>query len=227
VPGAGSPEEEMVKGILGKKVGMTQVIQEDGEVVPVTVVEAGPCFVTQVRTPEQDGYSAVQLGFGVTKAKHLTKGQMGHLRKANLPELRYLRELRTREDEEYELGQKIMVDIFEPGERVDVVGKSKGRGFAGVMKRHNFAGGPRTHGQSDRQRSPGSIGACATPGKVWKGQKMPGRMGGKRTTVQNLEVVLVDAERNLLAVKGTVPGPNGGLILVKIARKQKVVKGGK
>ncbi len=227
MPGAGSPKEERVKGIIGKKVGMTQVIKEDGEVVPVTVLEAGPCFVTQVKTELRDGYRAVQLGFGETKAKHLTKGQLGHLRRASVPDLRYLRELRTREDEEYELGQKVLVDIFEPGEQVDVTGKSKGRGFAGVVKRYGFSGGPRTHGQSDRERAPGSIGACATPGKVWKGKKMPGRMGGKRTTVQNLEVVVVDPDRNLLAVKGTVPGPNGNLILVKVARKQKVAKGGR
>jgi large subunit ribosomal protein L3 len=206
---------------------MTQIIQEDGTVKPVTVLEAGPCFVTQVRTVERDGYQAVQIGFESTKSKHLTKGQLGHLKKAGLPELRYLRELKMRDDESYSPGQEISVDIFSPGERVDVVGKSKGRGFAGVVKRYHFAGGPRTHGQSDRERAPGSIGACATPGKVWKGQKMPGRMGGKRTTVQNLEVVLIDPERNLLAVCGSVPGPNGNLILVKMARKQKVSKGGK
>lgn len=216
-----------MKGIIGRKVGMTQIIQEDGTVKPVTVLEAGPCYVTQVRTTERDGYQAVQIGFGPTKAKHLTKGQLGHLQKAGLPELRYLRELKAREGETYTLGQEILVDLFSPGELVDVVGKSKGRGFAGVVKRYHFAGGPRTHGQSDRERAPGSIGACATPGKVWKGQKMPGRMGGKRTTVQNLEVVMVDPERNLLAVYGGVPGPNGNLILVKIARKQKVSKGGK
>lgn len=216
-----------MKGILGKKVGMTQVIQDDGVIVPVTVVEAGPCYVTQVRTPECDGYAAVQLGFGVAKRKHLTQGQRGHLQRSGVPELRYLRELRTREDEQYELGQQVLVDIFQPGESVDIVSKSKGRGFAGVVKRYGFAGGPRTHGQSDRERAPGSIGACATPGKVWKGKKMPGRMGGKRTTAQNLEVVMVDPERNLLAVRGSVPGPNGSLVLVKIARKQKVAKGGK
>ncbi len=216
-----------MKGIIGRKVGMTQIIQEDGMVKPVTVLEAGPCYVTQVRTPKRDGYEAVQIGFGVTKAKHLTKGQLGHLQKAGLPELRYLRELKTSKDESYTLGQEILADIFSPGERVDVTGKSKGRGFAGVVKRYHFAGGPRTHGQSDRERAPGSIGACATPGKVWKGKKMPGRMGGKRTTVQNLEVILVDPERNLLAVCGGVPGPNGSLIMVKIARKQRVYKGGK
>jgi large subunit ribosomal protein L3 len=206
---------------------MTQVFQEDGTVAPVTVVEAGPCYVTQVRTPEKDGYRAVQIGFGAAKRKHLTKGQLGHLERAGVPEVRHLRELRTREDEAYELGDKILADIFEAGERVDVEGRSKGRGFAGVVKRWNFAGGPRTHGQSDRERAPGSIGACATPGKVWKGQKMPGHMGSRRTTVQNLEVVVVDPERNLLAVRGSVPGPKGGLVLVKIARKQKVPKGGK
>jgi len=205
---------------------MTQIFREDGTVVPVTVVEAGPCYVTQVRDPERDGYRAVQLGYGETKAKHLTKGQMGHLARADVPHLRHLREVRTREDEVYELGQKILADIFAPGERVDIQGRSKGKGFAGVVKRHNFAGGPRTHGQSDRERAPGAIGACATPGKVWKGQKMPGQMGNKTTTVQNLEVVLVDPERNLLAVRGSVPGPKGALVLVKGARKHRVLKGG-
>ncbi|MGC9522373.1 MAG: 50S ribosomal protein L3 [Anaerolineae bacterium] len=217
----------MVKGILGRKVGMTQVFQEDGTVAPVTVVEAGPCYVTQVRTPDRDGYGAVQIGYGDAKVKHLTGGQIGHLEKAGVPHLRHLREVRIgSDDEDYEVGQRILVDIFEPGERVDVEGRSKGRGFAGVVKRWHFAGGPRTHGQSDRERAPGSIGACATPGKVWKGQKMPGHMGNKRTTIQNLEVVLVDPERNLLAVRGSVPGPRGGLVLVKGARKQRVAKGG-
>jgi large subunit ribosomal protein L3 len=206
---------------------MTQIIRESGEVVPVTVVEAGPCYVTQVRTPERDGYRAVQLGFGPAKPKHLTQGQLGHLSKAGLPELRHLREFRIRDDEDYDVGQEVLVDVFAEVARVDVIAKSKGRGFAGVVKRYGFAGGPRTHGQSDRERAPGSIGACATPGKVWKGQKMPGRMGGKRVTAQNLEVVLVDPERNLLAVRGSVPGPNGGLVLIREARKQKVSKGGK
>ncbi len=216
-----------MKGILGRKVGMTQVIQENGNVVPVTVIEAGPCYITHVRTPKRDGYRAVQLGFGTAKAKHLTSGQRGHLRKAGVPELRYLREIRIRSDEELELGQQILADVFEPGERVDVEGKSKGRGFAGVVKRHGFAGGPHTHGQSDRERAPGSIGACASPGRVWKGMKMPGRMGGKRVTSQNLEVVVVDPDRNLLAVRGSVPGPNGSVVLVKEARKQRVPKGGR
>jgi len=215
-----------VKGILGRKVGMTQIYKQDGTVVPVTVVEAGPCFVTQLRVPERDGYRAVQLGFGPAKTKHLTKGQQGHLENAGVPQLRHLREVRTREDETYTLGQQILVDIFEPGERVDIQGKSKGRGFQGVVKRHHFAGGPHTHGQSDRERAPGSIGACATPGRVWKGQRMPGQLGNKQTTVQNLEVVLVDPERNLLAVRGSVPGPKGALVLIKGVRKQRVARGG-
>jgi large subunit ribosomal protein L3 len=217
----------MVKGIIGKKVGMTQVFKEDGTVVPVTVVEAGPCYVTQVRTPDNDGYRAVQLGYETTKTKHLTGGQLGHLEKAGVPALRHLREVRIREDETYEPGEQLLADIFEPGERVDVEGRSKGRGFAGVVKRYGFKGGPRTHGQSDRERAPGSIGACATPGRVWKGKKMPGHMGSRRTTVQNLEVVLVDPERNLLAVSGGVPGPKGGLVIIKTARKQRVPKGGR
>ena len=215
-----------MKGILGRKVGMTQIYKQDGTVVPVTVVEAGPCFVTQLRVPERDGYRAVQLGFGPAKTKHLTKGQQGHLENAGVPQLRHLREVRTREDETYALGQQILVDIFEPGERVDIQGKSKGRGFQGVVKRHHFAGGPHTHGQSDRERAPGSIGACATPGRVWKGQRMPGQLGNKQTTVQNLEVVLVDPERNLLAVRGSVPGPKGALVLIKGVRKQRVARGG-
>ncbi len=206
---------------------MTQVIQENGEVVPVTVIEVGPCYITQVKTAEKDGYRAVQLGFEVAKEKHLTGGQRGHLDRAGVPPLRHLREMRVREDDEYEVGQELKADIFEPGERVDVVGTSKGRGFAGVVKRHGFAGGPKTHGQSDRQRAPGSIGASASPGRVWKGMRMPGHMGVRRVTSQNVEVVLVDPERNLLAVKGSVPGPNGGLVEVQLARKQRVRKGGR
>ncbi|MGC9356718.1 MAG: 50S ribosomal protein L3 [Anaerolineae bacterium] len=215
-----------MKGILGRKAGMTQIIKENGEVVPVTVIEAGPCYVVQVRTAEKDGYRAVQLGFEEAKPKHLTKGQLGHLERADLPPLRHLREISMSADEEYEIGQEIKADIFEPGERVDIVGVSKGRGFAGVVKRHGFAGGPATHGQSDRHRAPGSIGACATPGRVWKGMRMPGRMGGRRVTSQNVEVVLVDPDRNLLAIKGSVPGPRGGFVEVKLARKQRVRKGG-
>jgi large subunit ribosomal protein L3 len=207
-------------GILGKKVGMTQLFDEKGEVIPVTVIEAGPCFVTQVKTEEHDGYRAVQLGFEETKIKKLTKGQQGHLKNNDLPMLRHLRELRVKGDQDFEIGQRITVDIFEVGGRVDVVGKSKGRGFAGTVKRHGFHRQPKTHGQSDRERAPGSIGATTGTGRVFKGKRMPGRMGNERVTSENLLVALVDPERNLLAVRGSVPGPRGGLVLVKPARKQ-------
>ncbi|MFC2015724.1 50S ribosomal protein L3 [Chloroflexota bacterium] len=215
-----------MKGILGKKVGMTQIFDEQGEVIPVTVIEAGPCFVAQIKTVERDGYSAVQLGFGETKPKHLTQPELQHLNKSELPPLRYLRELRFLADEAADLkeGQKLTADLFEVGEFVDVTGTSKGRGFAGVVKRHGFSGGPKTHGQSDRHRAPGSIGACTTPGRVFKGKRMPGRMGGDRVTVQGLKVVLVDPERNLLAVSGAVPGAKNGLLMVRQARKTRMMK---
>ncbi len=209
-----------MKGILGKKVGMTQIFDEGGEVIPVTVIEAGPCFVVQKKTLERDGYQAIQLGFEEVKPKRLTGGQRGHLRKSNLPPLRYLREIRTSDLEEYEEGQKITVGIFDVGERVDVVGTSKGRGFAGAIKRHGFKRQSKTHGQSDRERAPGSAGATTTPGRVFKGKRMPGRMGNARVTVSNLQVVLVDPERNLLAVRGAVPGARNGLLIIKEARKQ-------
>jgi large subunit ribosomal protein L3 len=208
-----------MKGIIGKKVGMTQIFDETGNAVPVTVIEAGPCYVTQVRTADRDGYVAVQLGFEETKPKRLTQGQLGHLRRNNLPALRYLREFRLRNgDVDVEEGQEIKVDVFEQGERVDVIGTSKGRGFAGTIKRHGFSRGPKTHGQSDRERSPGSIGMCATPGRTLKGKRMAGRMGNQRVTMQNLEVVVVDPERNLLAVRGSVPGARNGVVLIKPAR---------
>lgn len=214
-----APEIAM-KGILGKKVGMTQVFDSTGRVVPVTVIEAGPCLVTQRKTTGRDGYSAIQLGFGEVVARKLNRPRLGHLRRKNLPPVRYLRELRVNEQEQYEVGQKVLADVFSEGEHVDVVGTTKGKGFAGAMKRHNFRGGPKTHGQSDRARATGSVGACKTPGRVFKGQKMPGRMGNARYTAQNLRVVIVDPERNLLAVKGPVPGPKGGLLIIKEARKQ-------
>jgi large subunit ribosomal protein L3 len=209
-----------MKGILGKKVGMTQIFDERGEVVPVTIIEAGPCFVVQKRTTERDGYQAIQLGFEEVAPKRLTGGQHGHLRKSNLSPLRYLREIRTFDPEGYEEGQKITVSIFDVGDRVDVVGTSKGRGFAGTIKRHGFKRQSKTHGQSDRERAPGSIGATTTPGRVYKGKRMPGHMGNARVTAQNLQVVLVDPERNLLAVKGAVPGARNGLLIIKEARKQ-------
>ncbi|MGD2206289.1 MAG: 50S ribosomal protein L3 [Anaerolineae bacterium] len=215
-----------MKGILGKKVGMTQIFDEQGEVVPVTVIEAGPCFVSQIKTVERDGYTAIQMGFEETKPKHVTRPNRQHLRKSDLPPLRYLREFRMRDDEiaEYQEGQKLTVDIFEEGEFVDVIGTSKGRGFAGVVKRHGFRGGPKTHGQSDRLRAPGSVGACTDPGRVFKGMRMAGRMGGRRVTAQNLRVVMVDSERNLLAIRGPVPGAKNGLLMVRQARKTQLLR---
>jgi large subunit ribosomal protein L3 len=209
----------MLKGLIGKKVGMTQVFDDNGAAVPVTLIEAGPCYVTQVRTVDKDGYIAVQLGFGETKPKRLTGGQLGHLKRNNLPPLRFLREFRVK-DPEVEEGETLTVDVFEVGEHVDIVGTSKGRGFAGAVKRYGFRGGPKTHGQSDRQRAPGSRGAGTTPGRVYKGSRGPGHMGNNRVTMQNLEVVWVDKERNLLGVKGPVPGAKGGIVQIKAARKQ-------
>ncbi len=209
----------MLRGYLGKKIGMSRIFQEDGRVVPVTMIQAGPCSVTQIKTNDTDGYEAVQLGF--SRVKRLNKPRSGHL-KGN-PLVRYLREVRADDIGEYAVGQQVKVDIFEPGELVDVIGRSKGRGFAGVMKRHGFGGGPRTHGQSDRARAPGSIGGGTTPGKVFKGLKMAGHMGNARITVKNLEVVQVDPERNLLFLKGGVPGAPNGLLLIrrtgKLARR--------
>jgi len=212
-----------MKGIIGKKVGMTQIFDESGNVIPVTVIEAGPCYVTQVRTSERDGYAAIQLGFEQTKPKRLTQGQLGHLRRNNLPALRYLREFRVRNGGglEIEEGQEIKADVFEKGELVDVIGTSKGRGFAGTIKRHGFHRQPKTHGQSDRERAPGSVGMCATPSRTLKGQRMAGRMGNDRVTIQNLEVVEVDPERNLLAVRGSVPGARDGIVMVKLSRANK------
>ena len=208
-----------MKGLIGKKIGMTQIFDEAGAALPVTVIEAGPCYVTQVRTHEVDGYSAVQLGFGETNPKRLTGGQRGHLKVNDLPPLRYLREFRIKSPE-VEVGEKVTVENFEVGERVDITGTSKGKGFQGGMKRHGFRGGPMTHGQSDRQRSPGSAGAGSTPGRVFKGKRNAGQMGNVRVTSQGVKVVLVDAERNLIGVMGSVPGAKGGLVMIKGARKQ-------
>ena len=203
----------MLQGFLGKKIGMTQTFREDGRVVPVTVIQAGPCVVTQVKTKETDGYEAVQLGFGDVKRRN--KPESGHLKNSRLR--RYLREVATDDTSEFEVGQTIGVDIFEAGEKVDVIGTSKGRGFAGVMKRWNFRGGPRTHGQSDRARAPGSIGGGTTPGKVYKGLKMGGHMGNRRITVKGLEIIEIDAERNLLLVKGGIPGATNSLVQIRRA----------
>lgn len=208
-----------MKGIIGKKVGMTQIFDDNGNVIPVTVIQAGPCYVTQVRSSDRDGYIAVQLGFEETKPQRLTRGQLGHLKRNNLPALRVLREFRIRNGEvDVEEGQEIKADVFEIGERVDVIGKSKGRGFTGTIKRHGFHRQPKTHGQSDRERAPGSIGANTFPARTFKGLLMSGRSGNTRVTAENLEVVVVDSERNLLAVRGSVPGVNGGIVVLKPAR---------
>lgn len=209
-----------MKGIIGKKIGMTQVFDEVGNAIPVTVIEAGPCYVTQIRTAERDGYTAVQLGYGETKPKRLTQGQLGHLRRNNLPALRYLREFRLRNAEvDVEEGQEITVEVFEKGERVDVIGTTKGRGFAGTIKRHGFGRQPKTHGQSDRERAPGAVGMCAFPGRTLPGKRMAGRMGNDRVTIRNLEVVVIDPERNLLAVRGSIPGHKNGLVMIRPSRK--------
>jgi large subunit ribosomal protein L3 len=209
-----------MKGLIGKKVGMTQIFDESGAVQPVTLIEAGPCYVTQIRQEAKDGYSAIQLGFGDAKPKRLTGGQLGHLKRTKLPPLRFLREFRVREAGSLKDGDMITVEIFAVGDRVDVVGTSKGRGFQGGVKRYGFRGGPKTHGQSDRQRAPGSHGATSTPGRVFKGSRGPGHMGNHRVTSQNLRVEFVDLERNMIGVKGSVPGPRGGLVVIKEARKQ-------
>ncbi len=206
----------MVHGLIGRKLGMTQIFDEQGLARPVTVIEAGPCVVTQIRNEETDGYTAVQLGFGI--AKKLNKPQAGHVR-ASGHQVKTLREFKADDYNSIEVGQVFKADTFATGDVIDVTGTSKGRGFQGGMKRHGFAGGPATHGQSDRARAPGSIGSSATPGRVFKGMKMAGHMGNERVTVQNLTVLRVDAERNLLLVEGSVPGPKNGTLLIKRAVK--------
>lgn len=200
---------------------MRQVFAEDGNAVPVTVIQAGPCYVTQVKTMKRDGYRAAQIGFEEVKPGRLSGGERGHLERGELAPLRTLREFRLRADEDVAVGQEIGVDTFEVGDHVDVIGLSKGRGFAGAMKRHGFGGGPATHGQSDRMRATGSVGAGTNPGRVLKGKKMPGRMGGGRVSAQNLRVEAIDPERNLLAVRGGVPGARGGLVVIRQARKSR------
>ena len=209
----------MFKGLIGKKVGMTQIFDVGGVAIPITLIEAGPCFVTQVRSAETDGYSAVQLGFDEVKPKRLTGGELGHLKKNNLPPLRFLREFRAK-DPQVKEGETVTVNLFTVGERVDVIGVSKGKGFAGGVKRYHFRGGPRTHGASDRERAPGSRSSTTTPGRVYKGSRGPGHMGDDRVTAQSLKVVLVDAERNLIGVRGAIPGAKNGLVLINEARKQ-------
>ncbi|AGI90064.1 50S ribosomal protein L3 [Streptomyces sp. CHA1] len=210
---------KQIKGILGEKLGMTQVWDENNRVVPVTVVKAGANVVTQVRTNDTDGYEAVQIAFGEIDPRKVNKPLKGHFAKADVTPRRHLVEIRTADASEYTLGQELNADTFEAGLKVDVTGKSKGKGFAGVMKRHNFKGLGAGHGTQRKHRSPGSIGGCATPGRVFKGLRMAGRMGNERVTTQNLTVHAVDAEKGLLLIKGAVPGPNGGLVLVRTAAK--------
>lgn len=214
------------KGILGRKLGMTQVFDDDNRVVPVTVVEAGPCRVIQIKTPERDGYAAVQLSFGDTKPQRLSKPELGHLKAADADPAKYLAELRLDDVSGFEIGQVVAADVFAAGERVDVTGISKGHGFSGVMKRHNFGGQGASHGNHKKHRAPGSIGACATPARVFKGTRMAGQHGNERVTTLNLHVVEGDAERGLLLLKGSVPGRNGGIVLVRDAVKAGAVDEG-
>ena len=207
--------DRTVKGILGSKLGMTQLWDENNKVVPVTVIQAGPCVVTQLRTPEKDGYNAVQLAYGAIKPKNVNKPEAGHFEAAGVTPRRHLVELRTADASTYELGQEVSAEVFSSGDVVDVTGVTKGKGTAGVMKRHGFHGLRASHGVHRKHRSPGSIGGCATPGRVFKGLNMAGRMGSDRVTTQALKVQSVDPERNLILIKGAVPGPKGALVLIR------------
>ncbi|MFC0439364.1 50S ribosomal protein L3 [Kutzneria buriramensis] len=211
--------DKQIKGILGTKLGMTQVFDDKNRVVPVTVVKAGPNVVTQIRTEEKDGYTAVQLAFGAIDPRKVNKPRAGHFAKAGVTPRRHVAELRTTDADTYEVGQEITAEVFPAGSVVDVVGTSKGKGYAGVMKRHGFKGLGAGHGVQRKHRSPGSIGGCATPGRVFKGVRMAGRMGHARVTTQNLTVHQVEAESGLLLIKGAIPGPKGGLVFVKTAAK--------
>ena len=210
------------KGILGRKLGMTQIWDDENRVVPVTVIEAGPCRVVQLKTPERDGYSAVQLAFGDTKQQRLSKPELGHLKKADAPPSRHLAELRVDDLSGFEVGQVIGADVFAKGERVDATAISKGKGFSGAMVRHNFKGQGASHGNHKKHRSPGSIGACATPARVFKGTRMAGQYGNVRITTQNLQIVEGDVEKGIILVRGAVPGPNGGLVFLRNAAKRPV-----
>jgi large subunit ribosomal protein L3 len=207
------------RAVLGRKLGMTQVWDDGGKLVPVTVIEAGPCVVTQVRTTDKDGYDAVQIAYGAIDPRKVNQPMTGHFEAAGVTPRRHLVEVRTNDAGSYELGQQVTVEVFEAGEGVDVVGTTKGKGFAGVMKRHGFHGVGASHGAHRNHRKPGSIGGCATPGRVFKGLRMAGRMGGVRQTTQNLTIHAVDADRGLLLIKGAVPGPRGGIVLVRTAAK--------
>ena len=203
-----------MRGLIGKKIGMTQVFNSEGQAIPVTVVEAGPCVVTQVKTQKSDGYDAIQVGFGIRKSKHSNKALDGHFKKANTEAKRFLAEFIPVPDYDYQAGQKFSVSLFKEGEYVDVSGSTKGRGFSGVMKRHGFSGGPKTHGQREHPRSAGSIGQASDPSRVFKGMKMAGQYGNKRTTVRNLEVVSINKEKNYILLKGAVPGAKNGIIYI-------------
>jgi large subunit ribosomal protein L3 len=213
------------KGILGEKLGMTQVWDEANKLVPVTVVKAGPCVVTQVRTPDKDGYDGVQIAFGAIDPRKVNKPDAGHFARAGVPPRRHVVEIRTTDASTYEIGQEITAEVFEPGQQVDVVGTSKGHGFTGVMARHGFSGLGAGHGVQRKHRSPGSIGACATPARVFKGVRMAGRHGGVKTTTLNLTVHAVDAEKGVILIKGAIPGPKNGLVLVRTAAKTPAAKG--
>jgi large subunit ribosomal protein L3 len=215
------------KGILGEKLGMTQVWDAGNKLVPVTVVKAGPCVVTQVRTPDKDGYDGVQIAFGAIDPRKVNKPESGHFARAGVPPRRHVVEIRTTDASTYEVGQEITAEVFEAGQHVDVVGTSKGHGFTGVMQRHGFSGLGAGHGVQRKHRSPGSIGACATPARVFRGQRMAGRHGGVKTTTLNLTVHAVDAEKGVILIKGAVPGPKNGLVLVRTAAKTPGVKGAK
>lgn len=212
-----------MEGIIGRKIGMTRIFNSEGDVVPATVIEAGPCYVVQVKTKDKDGYEAAQLGFGEKRKSLFNKPISGHFTKAKIDPKRFLKEMRSKDIEKLKLGQKIKVNIFSVGEKVDVIGISKGLGFQGSVRRYGFKGGPKSHGQSDRERAPGSIGASSFPSRVWKGQKMAGRMGGEIVTIKNLEIVEVDEKRNLLVVKGAVPGKKNSFLTMRKSKKASLI----
>ena len=224
--GSKAAQNAVIRALLGTKVGMTQVWEANGQIVPVTVIQAGPCVVTQIRTPATDGYSAIQVAYGAIDPRKTTKPQAGHFAKAGVTPRRHVAEIRTGDAAEHTLGQELTVDVFEAGQIVDVVGTSRGKGFAGGMKRHGFHGLGASHGTHKKHRSPGAIGACATPARVFKGQKMAGRMGSDTVTTQNLTVHAIDTERGLLLIKGAVPGATGGLVTIHTAAKRGYVSSG-
>ncbi|NQS97524.1 MAG: 50S ribosomal protein L3 [candidate division Zixibacteria bacterium] len=209
-----------MKGLLGKKLGMTRIFDQDGQMIPVTLIQAGPCPVVQLKTVETDGYQAVQLGFLERKDKHTNKPMAGHFKRAGVKPSRILKEFRQSAQQNINVGDLVKADIFYPGEKLDITGTTKGRGFAGVMKRHGFHGHKSSHGTHESFRGPGAIGQCAYPGKVWKGKKMPGRMGNDRYTARNLPVIRLEPEKNLIWIKGAVPGPNGGILEIRQTKKK-------